>query len=102
MVFFFNPLPGASLYQECLDRKLITEGQSENNQYALCSISDQDWTPEILRKMIWREYWHFTIRLLLRKPGKYIGKYVWCRITRRDRLKTLLNWSLDMVYRTGK
>jgi magnesium-protoporphyrin IX monomethyl ester (oxidative) cyclase len=102
IVFFYNPLPGTSLYKECLERGLTNEAQTEKNQYAIGNISDQDWTPEILGKIIWREYWRFTIRLLLRKPGIFFKKYVWRRLIRRDRLKTLYHWSLDMASRLIK
>lgn len=102
IIYFFNPLPGTSLYEECLERKLIDKSQSEKNQYAICSFSDQDWSPEILKKILWREYWRFTFRLLLRKPRKYIGKYVWRRLIRRNRLKTLFYWSLDMIRNFNK
>jgi len=103
IVFFFSPLPGASLYKECLERGLISdESQTEKNHFLISSLSDQDWTPEILRKIMWREYWRFTLRLLFRKPGKFFGKYVWFRVTRRDRLKSLYHWSVAMLSRLSR
>jgi anaerobic magnesium-protoporphyrin IX monomethyl ester cyclase len=94
IVFYFNPLPGTALYHECLNRRLIRdEYQTEDNNYGICAISDQDWTPEILEKITWREYWRFTIHLLFREPGKFFGKYVWWRLIRQDRIRTLYHWS---------
>jgi len=98
IVFFFNPLPGSPLFEECIERKLISdEYHTEGNLYVLSRISDQDWSSSLLEKLIRRNYWRFAFRLLLRRPIKFISKYVWWRLKRPDRIKTLFRWSIDMA-----
>jgi hypothetical protein len=98
IIFCFNPLPGTSLYDHCVSKGLINnQSQMERNDFTISSISDQDWNPEILQKIKQREYWRFTFRLMIRRPIKFFRKYVLWRLIRRDRIKTLYNWSVDMV-----
>lgn len=98
IIFHFNPLPGTSLYDHCVSKGLINnQSQTERNDFTISSIADQDWNPEILQKIKQREYWRFTFRLMIRRPIKFFRKYVWWRLIRRDRIKTLYNWSVDMV-----
>jgi magnesium-protoporphyrin IX monomethyl ester (oxidative) cyclase len=95
IVFFFNPLPGTSLYKECLKRGLIRDAdQCEGNNYAISGISDQDWTPEILGKMYRREEWRFLFGFIFRSPGKIFGNYLRHRL-RMNQIRTLYNWLVD-------
>ena len=103
IIFFFNPLPGTSLYKECLKRGLIRdEYQTEENNFLISGISGQDWTPELLEKMVIREYWHHNFRLLFRRPGKFFSKYM-RRMLRPGQLKAIYHyWWVDMVRRLSK
>lgn len=99
LVFFFNPLPGTSLYQECLERGLIRdEYQTEGNiNYSTCIISGQDWTPELLEKIMWREYFRFTYRRLIRNPGKFFGKYFYLNLLKKRKIKSVYHSFLKMM-----
>jgi magnesium-protoporphyrin IX monomethyl ester (oxidative) cyclase len=95
IIFFFNPLPGTSLYKECLERGLIRDAdQCEGNNYLISGISDQDWTPEILEKMYRREELRFLFSLLFRRPGKFFGKYLRPRL-RPNQIRTIYYWFVD-------
>ena len=95
IVFFFNPLPGTSLYKECLERALIRDAdQCEGNNYLISGISDQDWTPEILEKIYRREELRFLFRFIFRRPGKFFGKYLRRRL-RPNQIRTLYYWLVD-------
>lgn len=102
LIFFFNPAPGTPLFQECIDRGLIRdEYQTEENHYLISAISDQDWTPELLDKMIWREYYRFTFLYIFRRPWKFFCKYVRRRL-RQDAIKTFFHELVENVYRFSK
>lgn len=96
-IFFFNPQPGAPVYNECLKRGLINDDKkTERNDYGLSIISDQDWTAELLEKLVWKEYKRLTLRLLLRRPIKYANHILW-KIKNPHRLKTLYKVSLKYI-----
>lgn len=75
--FFYNPLPGTSLRQECLERGLISDEHDTEDHflYSTSTLSDQDWTAELLDKILWREHLRFTFHRLIRNPLKFFGKY---------------------------
>jgi len=96
-VFIFNPLPGTPLYTECLERGLIEDEYStEENCYLISGFSTDEWTPEQLEKMQKRAYWGSTFGLLLRRPGKFFGKYV-RRVMRPGQIKTLVFIARDVI-----
>ncbi len=98
-VFIFNPLPGTPLYRECLERGLIEDEYStEENCYLISGFSTEEWTPELLESIQRREYWRATLSLLFRDPRKFFGKYV-RRVMRPDQIKTLINIGRDFTRR---
>jgi len=98
-VFFYNPLPGTSLYQESLERGFIrNEYQTEENiNYATSVISGPDWTAELLEKMMWREYFRFTYRRLIRNPGKFFGKYFYLNLLNLKKIQAVFHSFLKMI-----
>jgi anaerobic magnesium-protoporphyrin IX monomethyl ester cyclase len=98
-VFFYNPLPGTSLYQESLERGFIrNEYQTEENiNYATSVISGQDWTAELLEKIMWREYFRFTYRRLIRNPGKFFGKYFYLNLLNLKKIQAVFHSFLKMI-----
>ncbi len=86
--FIFNPLPGSELYDECIEKGLFKQEDLYLENYWFTGISTNEFNPDVLKKMLHRNYWYFTFRPLWRDPKKFFTKYV-KRILRKETIKTL-------------
>ncbi len=83
--FLFNPLPGAELYQEAIDKGMFDKEEVYRINYGLCGITTDEFNPALIQKMIARNHWYIAVRPLWRDPKKFVFKY----LRRRTSIGTL-------------
>lgn len=58
--FIANPFPGSALYDECVEKKMLTDNYHPSRlKYGLCNIKSNEFTPEQLesfRKKAWLDF----------------------------------------------
>jgi radical SAM superfamily enzyme YgiQ (UPF0313 family) len=76
-IFMYTPLPGTELADKALRKGLVREGfdfEKENN-YFLPSVKLDDLSWEEMLRMQRRAFWRSNLRLLYKRPHRFIGKY---------------------------